>query len=95
MVREGGTYTICGQYTDSGVIELNPHYMNRKHLDIRTVWGSETTHVYQAIQTIAENVNQFPFRDLVTHHYSLDDAQKALEAQGKQESLKAVIHPNE
>ncbi|MHA2207366.1 MAG: zinc-binding dehydrogenase, partial [Candidatus Thorarchaeota archaeon] len=46
LVREGGTYTICGQYTDSGTVEINPHLMNRKHLDIRTVWGSETTHVY-------------------------------------------------
>jgi L-iditol 2-dehydrogenase len=95
FVREGGTYTICGQYTDSGVVEVNPHFMNRKHLDIRTVWGTETTHVYQAVRTIADNVDRFPFRKLVTHYYKLDEAQKALETQGQQESLKAVIRPNE
>jgi len=94
LVREGGTYTICGQYTDSGTTQINPHYMNKKHLNIHTVWGSETTHVYQAVKTISENVDRFPFRKLVTHHYSLDDAQKALEAQGTQESLKAVIQPH-
>ncbi|MFW9908269.1 MAG: zinc-binding dehydrogenase [Candidatus Thorarchaeota archaeon] len=94
LVREGGTYTICGQYTDSGTTEVNPHYMNRKHLDIRTVWGTQTTNVYQAVMTIAENVDRFPFHELVTHHFSLEDAQKALEVQGQQESLKAVIHPN-
>ncbi|MHA1906917.1 MAG: zinc-binding dehydrogenase [Candidatus Thorarchaeota archaeon] len=95
LVREGGTYTICGQYTDSGTIEVNPHYMNKKHLDIRTVWGTKTCNVYEAVMTIAENVDKFPFRELVTHHFSLDEAQKALEVQGSQESLKAVIHPNE
>lgn len=94
LVREGGTYTICGQYTNSGTTEINPHFMNRKHLDIRTVWGSETTHVYQAVRTIEANVDRFPFHKLVTHRYSLDEAQKALEAQGKQESLKAIIQPN-
>ncbi|UCE10878.1 MAG: zinc-binding dehydrogenase [Candidatus Thorarchaeota archaeon] len=95
LVREGGTYTICGQYTDSGGVEVNPHYMNRKHLDIRTVWGTETTHVYQAVRTIADNVDRFPLRKLVTHHFMLDEAQKALETQGSQKSLKAVIQPNE
>jgi len=95
LVREGGTYTICGQYTDSGTVEVNPHYMNRKQFDIRTVWGSETTHVYQALRTIADNCDRFAFKDLVTHKFSLDDAQRALEVQGKQESIKAAIRPNE
>jgi L-iditol 2-dehydrogenase len=94
LVREGGTYTICGQYTDSGTVEVNPHLMNRKHLNIRTVWGSETTHVYQAIRTISDNYAEFPFEKLVTHRFSLDEAQKALETQEKHVSVKAVISPH-
>ncbi|RLI57543.1 MAG: alcohol dehydrogenase [Candidatus Thorarchaeota archaeon] len=94
LVREGGAYTICGQYTDSGTVEINPHLMNRKHLDIRTVWGSETTHVYQAVKTIAQNYDRFPFESLVTHRFTLDEAQKALETQESHASLKAVISPH-
>ncbi|MFX1579415.1 MAG: zinc-binding dehydrogenase [Promethearchaeota archaeon] len=94
LVRDGGSYTICGQYTDHGNVEINPHLMNKKHLDIKTVWGSRTLHVYRGIKTIAENYDRFPFEDLVTHRFSLDDAQKALEAQEKQVSLKAVIQPH-
>ncbi len=95
FVREGGTYTICGQYTDSGTVEINPHQMNKKHLDIRTVWGTETTHVYQAVKTIADNYSRFPFDEIVTHRYPLEEAQTALETQGSQESLKATILPHE
>ena len=95
LVREGGAYSICGQYTDSGTIEINPHLMNRKHLDIKTVWGSETLHVYRGVKTIADNYDRFPFESLVTHKFSLDDAQKALETQESFASLKAVIKPNE
>ena len=95
LVREGGTYTICGQYTDSGTVEINPHLMNRKHLDIHTVWGSETTHVYQAVRTIADNYDEFPFEDVVTHKFSLDKTQEALETQERHESVKAVINPND
>jgi L-iditol 2-dehydrogenase len=95
LVREGGTYTICGQYTDSGTVEINPHYMNKKHLDIRTVWGSETTHVYQAVSTIAANYEKYPFDEIVTHRFSLEKAQEALEIQGTQESLKAAICPHD
>jgi threonine dehydrogenase-like Zn-dependent dehydrogenase len=94
LVREGGSYTICGQYTDSGTVEINPHLMNRKHLDIKTVWGSETLHVYKGVKTIADNYDRFPFESLVTHRFSLDDAQKALEAQESHMSLKAVIQPS-
>jgi len=94
LVREGGAYTICGQYTDSGTVEINPHLMNKKHLDIKTVWGSETLHVYKGVKTIADNYDRFPFEALVTHKFSLDDAQKALEAQESHVSLKAVIQPN-
>ncbi len=94
LVRDGGSYTICGQYTDHGPVEINPHLMNKKHLDIKTVWGSETLHVYTGIKTVADNYERFPFESLVTHRFSLDDAQKALEAQEKQVSLKAVIQPH-
>ncbi len=94
LVREGGSYTICGQYTDHGAVEINTHLMNKKHLDIKTVWGSETLHVYRGIKTVADNYDRFPFEDLVTHRFSLEDAQKALEAQEKQVSLKAVIQPH-
>ncbi|MHA2352243.1 MAG: zinc-binding dehydrogenase, partial [Candidatus Thorarchaeota archaeon] len=71
-----------------------PHLMNKKHLDIKTVWGSETLHVYRGIKTVADNYDRFPFEELVTHRFSLDNAQMALEAQEKQISLKAVIQPH-
>jgi L-iditol 2-dehydrogenase len=94
LVRNGGAYTICGQYTDSGNIEINPHLMNRKHLDIRTVWGSETVHVYKAVKTIAENWNRFDFENLVTHKFPLEEAQQALEAVEKHIPMKAVLTPH-
>jgi len=93
LVREGGTYTISGQYTDSGKVEVSPHLMNRKHLEIRTVWGTETTHVYQGIKLVGRHYSEFPFEDLVTHRFPLDDAQKALETQESLKSVKAVIKP--
>jgi len=33
LVRDGGTCTVVGQYTDHGPVEINPHtQINRKHL---------------------------------------------------------------
>ncbi|NHJ14564.1 MAG: alcohol dehydrogenase [Candidatus Thorarchaeota archaeon] len=94
LVRNGGAYTICGQYTDSGSVEINPHQINKKHLDIKTVWGSETKHVYDAVKTLGQSSKMFPYELLVTHRFSLDDAQKALETQERRESVKAVISPH-
>lgn len=93
LVRRGGSYSVCGQYTDHGDVKINPHLMNRKHLDIKTVWGSETKHLYEAIGVLSSHYNRFPFEELVTHTFSLDEAQKALETRENRESVKAVIKP--
>lgn len=94
MAREGGTCVIAGQYTDAGSIEVNPHLqINKKHLDIRGSWGTSFRHVYNGIRMLARYRDRFPWREMVTHTFTLDEANEGLELVAGFGSVKALIVP--
>jgi L-iditol 2-dehydrogenase len=92
MTRDAGRYVIVGQYTNAGDTTFNPHLdLNQKHLEIRGCWGSDVGHLYRAIKVMARNA--FPWAELITREYALDEAQDALEAVERQTVVKALIVP--
>lgn len=99
ITRDGGRYVVVGHYTDSGSISLNPHVdVNRKHIEIRGVWGVEFRHFYLAMQLLVNNSTIGPFNgrweDMVGKIYSLDEVNEALDAVRSREIVKAIISPN-
>lgn len=94
LTRDAGRYVVVGQYTDVGVATFNPHLdLNRKHLEIRGCWGSDAGHLYRAVQVMTRYARQFPWTDLISKEYSLDQAQAALEDVTAQRVVKALIVP--
>jgi threonine dehydrogenase-like Zn-dependent dehydrogenase len=94
LTRDAGRYVVVGQYTDAGDAMFNPHLdLNQKHLDIRGCWGSDVGHVYRSVQVMARYGRQFPWSDLITMQYALDEAQTALEDVAAQRVVKALIVP--
>ena len=96
MVRDGGRVVICGHYTDNGAVEIHPHYqVNRKHVEIRGVWGCDYSHFHRAVTIAARHGDHVPWREMVSATYPLERAGEALEAVERQDVLKALIAPNE
>jgi L-iditol 2-dehydrogenase len=94
LVRDNGVYTVVGQYTDHGPVEINPHLqINKKHLDIRGVWGIDYSHLHRSIQVLERSNDQFHWESLITHRFDLDRANEALEAVRAGAAIKAVICP--
>ena len=95
MVRDNGRVVVCGQYTDHGGVELNPHTLiNKKHVEIRGSWGSDFSHFYRSIELMGRHHARFPWREMVSGRYTLDRAQEALDAVRAQTVVKAAITPN-
>jgi L-iditol 2-dehydrogenase len=95
LVRDGGTYVIVGQYTDHGPVEINPHLqINKKHVDIRGVWGIDYSHLHRALLIQERYNDHFHWEELITHRFRLDEANEALAAVRSGEAIKAVIEPN-
>ncbi len=96
MTRDNGTYTIVGQYTDAGDVTLNPHRdINKKHIDIRGVWGTDFSHLYKAVQLMARHKERYPLMRMISKVYPLEDAAAALADVEHRRVVKAVIAPNQ
>jgi D-arabinose 1-dehydrogenase-like Zn-dependent alcohol dehydrogenase len=95
MVRDGGRVVVCGHYTDNGAVEVHPHFqVNRKHVEIRGVWGCDYSHFHRAVAIAARHGDRIPWREMVSRTYALADAGEALAAVERRDVLKALIAPN-
>jgi D-arabinose 1-dehydrogenase-like Zn-dependent alcohol dehydrogenase len=94
LVRDGGRVVIAGQYTDGGDIPLNPHrQLNRKHVELRGCWGCDFSHVFRALEVLAQRGAALPWAESVTATYGLDEANEALAAVAERRVVKALIAP--
>lgn len=94
MTRDVGKYIIVGQYTDVGTVEINPHHhINRKHLEIKGVWGSDFSHLYRAVKFLPFFQKRCSLEEFITKIRNLDEAQKALEDVEKLRTVKTIITP--
>jgi L-iditol 2-dehydrogenase len=94
LVRDGGRVVVCGQYTDNGAIEINPHWqLNRKHVEIKGCWGARYDHFHRAVALTARYADRKPWHEMVTARFSLEQANEALAAVENRTAIKAVIVP--
>lgn len=94
LCRDGGKYLVLGHYCDTGSILLNPQTITRKELTIMGSWGSEPQHWVSALEFLRTRRERYPFHELITHRYGLDDVNQALAAVERWETGKAVVLPN-
>lgn len=94
IVRDGGRVVVCGQYTDSGTVPINPHlHINRKHVELRGCWGSDYSHFHRAVELASQFQGTVPWSRMVTKRFTLDETQGALEAVASRTIVKAIVAP--
>ena len=93
MCRDGGKYLVLGHYCDAGPVSWNPHVVTRKELTVIGSWSSEPRHLQTAIGFLRDHREQFPFADMVTHRFCLEDANEALATTAGWKSAKSVLVP--
>lgn len=93
--RDAGRVVVVGQYTDAGPVEINPHRdLNRKHLRVQGVWGSDFSHFHRAVQVLRQPRAAAAFGEIGTHEYRLDEMNEALSAVAAGQSVKALVTPH-
>lgn len=95
LTRDAGVYVVVGQYTDAGQVQINPHHdLNRKHLDVRATWGIDFSHMYKSLHAMARFHDVFPWTEIISGLYPLEEAQQALDDVEAGRVVKAAICPN-
>jgi threonine dehydrogenase-like Zn-dependent dehydrogenase len=93
MCRDGGKYLILGHYCDAGTVAWNPHVVTRKQLQVIGSWSSEPRHMQTALEFLRTTAKEFPFAEMVSHRFTLDQANEALETSASGKANKSVIVP--
>jgi threonine dehydrogenase-like Zn-dependent dehydrogenase len=93
LCRDGGKYLVLGQFADAGSIEIKPHDITRKQLQITGAWGFEPRHVDRALSLLERTSWKELFAAEVTNRFPLRDANEALAAAREFRSGKTVILP--
>lgn len=94
MCRDGGKYLVLGHYCDAGPVLWNPHVITRKQLQVFGSWSSEPRHLQAALDFLRANQERFPFAQMVSHRFTLAQADEALQTTARWEALKSVIVPD-
>jgi L-iditol 2-dehydrogenase len=92
MIRRGGRYLVIGQ-TSPETITMAPGTIVLKHLEIIGQMGAEISHYYQALQIIKNNRQKYPFGDIITGKYSLEQVNEAYASMAAGRDIKPAIVP--
>ena len=90
LLRKGGTYLSAGYAQPAGMEEIDFYRdVVNKNITIQGVWVSDKRHVKQAVDLVAGNPELFA--KLITHRFSLEQADEALTVMKERKALKAVL----
>lgn len=94
MTRDAGTLVVVGQYTDAGEATFSPHAdLNRKHLDVRGVWGFGYGHLHRAVAVLSRHGDAIEPERWIGRRYGLDELDRALDDVEAGRWVKAVVEP--
>jgi len=92
LVRSGGAYVSIGFSQPPGNCQIDFFQeVVSKNLKIQGVWVSGTRHTWQAMKLVLERPELFA--RMITHRFSLEQANEALAAMAQRDALKAVLIP--
>jgi L-iditol 2-dehydrogenase len=90
MIQKGGRYLVMGQ-TSAATLPVAPGIITGKGLTLMGSVSAAIPHFYKALQFIKNNRTRYPFADIVTHKYRLEQINEALADMASGKEIKPVI----
>jgi len=90
MIQKGGRYLVIGQ-TSASTIPVAPGIITGKGLTVIGSVSAAIPHFYKALQFIKNKREKYPFADIVTNTYRLEQINDALANMESGKEIKPVI----
>jgi threonine dehydrogenase-like Zn-dependent dehydrogenase len=91
LLRPGGFYIECGNFSDMGSVSINPHLLCSKNVRIIGVNGEAVTAYGPSIQAFRRYRQHYPLHKIVTHRYPVEEAEAAIRFSMTDDCMKVVI----
>lgn len=91
LVRKGGRIVEFGHFTDNGTMALNPQHVVNLDVDILGSYAYPNTQIGTALTLLSRYAEQYPFEDLVTHTFGVEDTELAIHASRDKVCVKAMV----
>ena len=93
LTRRGGRFVEVGHYTDPGNVEVNPHTICMKDVDILGSWAYPPAQFDTALQFLERGMDDLPLTEIITHKFRVTNAARSIETVRSLKGIKMVITP--
>lgn len=93
LARRGGRYLVVGQLGD-GTVAFAPSEIVKKNLRVIGSFSGDARSYWQAIDFLDAHQRTFPFGEMITGRYGLDQVTEALENMAAMGEIKPLILPH-
>lgn len=94
LLRKGGRYLTMGNVRPGHEVEFDPGRLTRKSIDVTTAVEYDPWRLYDALQFLANTVEDYPYDRLIDGEYALTEVNEALEASENRDLTRATLVPS-
>jgi threonine dehydrogenase-like Zn-dependent dehydrogenase len=91
LVRKGGRVVEFGHFTDNGTMALNPQDIVNLDVDILGSYAYPNAQLGTSLAFLSRHSDSYPFEDLVTHTFGVEETEQALKASRDKVCVKAMV----
>src|ERR671922_298755 len=91
LVRKGGRVVEFGHFTDNGTMALNPQQIVNLDVDILGSYAYPNSQLGTSLAFLSRYADVYPFEDLVTHTFAVEDTEQAIKASRDKLCVKAMV----
>lgn len=91
LVRKGGRIIEFGHFTDNGTMALNPQHIVNLDVDILGSYAYPNSQIGTSLSFLSRYAEVYPFEDLITHTFSVDQTEEAIHASRDKLCVKAMV----
>lgn len=91
LVRRGGRYLVMGNLSPGFTIPFDPGLLTRRSVQVLPVDRYDGRYLHKALRFLSENVEKYPFHQLLDCDFHLNEVKLALEKSMKREVTRASI----
>jgi L-iditol 2-dehydrogenase len=95
MLKRGGMMLEMGNFADTGEVAMNVHrHVCSKNIRLIGITNHPSTGYGPALTLMERYADRYPFEEMVSHEFGLDEVDLAMKTSMSPESLKVAMIPN-